>query len=146
MASIDATTNTEPMIKEPSTKVSPSIKSPTEDTLRAHIRALNEKVDVLEAILKCDASLAIQGISHLKNPMLTKTTWEDKLHGLFYDARIPPAWFYNMVPVDQSPQDTDIDMAYIYFINDATKNEAMRRLHQMLHKNYPDNQISVITE
>jgi len=147
MASADATTITEPMSEQPPTITSLPTPTPTEDcTLRMHIRALNEKVDTLEAILKCDATVAIQGISYLKNPTSTKTSWEDKLHGLFYDARIPPAWYYNLVPAEHSSADTDIECAYIYFINDATKYEAMRRLTLLLHKDYPNNQITVVND
>jgi hypothetical protein len=133
-------------MSEPSTDVTPNASTPTETSLRTQIRILTEQLETLEGILKGDSTIGIRGISHLRSPGPSNLSWEDRVHALLFDARIPYAWFYNIIPAENEPTDSDVEIAYIYFINEAVKNECIRRLKLFLQTDYPNYEISVMNE
>jgi hypothetical protein len=140
MASATQTTTELPTDVTPNTQTS----TPAETSLRMQIRVLTEKLETLEGILKGDSTIGIKGLSHLRSPTYSKGFWEDRLYALFFEARIPLPWFYEMVPAENEPDDSDIEFAYIYFINEAVKNESIRRIKLFLQTQYPNYKITII--
>jgi len=92
MASTTQTTTTE----LPTDVTTPNISTPAETSLRMQIRVLTEKLEILEGILKGDNTIGIKGLSHLRTPAYSNGSWEDRLYALFFEARIPLPWFYEM--------------------------------------------------
>jgi hypothetical protein len=128
----------------PTDVTTPNISTPAETSLRMQIRVLTEKLEILEGILKGDNTIGIKGLSHLRTPAFSNGSWEDRLYALFFEARIPLPWFYEMVPAENEPGDSDIEFTYIYFINEAVKNESLRRLKLFLQTQYPNYEITII--
>lgn len=139
-----ASSTTEPPTNTTQIETSTQTPTPAEQSLRLQIRALTEQLEVLEGIVKSDNTIGIKGISHLRNPSHSNGTWDERLHGLFFDARIPLAWFYDMIPAENETLDSDIEFAYVYFINEACKNESVRRLKLFLQIKYPNYEVNLI--
>jgi len=120
----------------------PLTDAPTGDmALRLQILALTEQLETLEGILKNESSLGIKGLSNLRDPpsQHSSNTWEDRIYCLLYDCKIPAAWTYEVLPAECDQSDDDIDLAYIYFINETTKLEAIKRIKNFLQLNYSKN-------
>jgi len=112
---------------------------PTGDmALRIQILALTEQLETLEGILKNESSLGIRGILNLRAPPLQHSlnSWEDRIYCLLYDCKIPHAWTYEVLPAECDDSEEDINVAYIYFINETTKLEGVKRIKRFLQINY----------
>jgi len=120
----------------------PTTPPPSDMAMRVQILALTEQLETLEAILKEDSTIGIKGISNLRNPM-RDSEWEERIHGLLFDAEIPMPWFYDIVPAEMEKTDDDIEMAYIYFINDVVKKESLKRILRVLQDKYT-NEVEII--
>ena len=112
--------------------------------LRLQILTLTEQLETLEAITQGDSALGISGISNLKNSDSSINNWEDRLHCLLYQATVPFPWYLEIVPSDMDHStENDIEIAYIYFINEATKNESKKRIYRYLQSEYP-NRVTIV--
>lgn len=118
----------------------PSVTS--EMAIRLQILALTEQLETLEGIIKSDCAIGISGLSNLRNPENTNY-WQDRVHGLLYDCEIPFPWFFEILPTECGSSDEDIEIAYIYFINELTKEESKKRINRFLNSNY-SNQVAIV--
>jgi hypothetical protein len=133
------TTNVPNTQQDHSTLVAPPspglAQNTSETTIQLQILALTEQLETLEGIIKNDCAIGISGLSNLRNPANTNY-WQDRVHGLLYDCEIPFPWFLEILPTDIENEDVDIEMAYVYFINEATKAEACKRLIRFINAQY----------
>jgi len=95
-------------------------------SLRLQILALTEQLELLESITKGNS-------------------WEDRIYGLLFDSEIPFAWVLEIIPTEiENPSETnDIEIAYVYFINELTKNESKKRIERFIHAAYY-NQVHIV--
>jgi len=138
-------TNTPNSEQDPPISVTPPTSSPpttSEMAIRLQILALTEQLEVLEGIVKSDCAIGISGLSNLRNPENTNY-WQDRVHGLLYDCEIPFPWFLEILPTDVDNEESDIETAYIYFINEATKSEACKRINRLIQSQYV-NRVSIV--
>ena len=112
-------------------------RSSNDMALRIQILALTEQLELLESITKGDSCIGISGISNLRNPE-NSNSWEDRIYGLLFDSEIPLPWFLEIIPteIDNNSETNDIETAYIYFINEATKNESKKRINRCIQTKY----------
>jgi hypothetical protein len=113
-------------------------------SLRLQILALTEQLELLESITKGDCTIGISNISNLRNPE-NSNSWEDRIYGLLFDSKIPFAWVLEIIPTEiENPSETnDIEIAYVYFINELTKNESKKRIERFIHAAYY-NQVHIV--
>jgi hypothetical protein len=113
-------------------------------SLRLQILALTEQLELLESITKGDCTIGISNISNLRNPE-NSNSWEDRIYGLLFDSEIPFAWVLEIIPTEiENPSETnDIEIAYVYFINELTKNESKKRIERFIHAAYY-NQVYIV--
>jgi len=112
---------------------------PTDLGIRFQIYKLQEQVELLEQIISEPQIIAVTGIQNLKQE--TGQSWKDRLIALLFEARVPYFWAIDIVPNDDNH--VDPNLAYIYFINHQTKNEAIKCLTEFLASDY-DNRVYIL--
>ena len=105
---------------------------PTDVGIRFQIYKLQEQVETLEQIISEPQIVAVTGVQNLKPE--TGNTWKDKLVTLLYEACIPYFWTIDIVPDEDNH--IDPNLAYIYFLNNATKKKAVETLTHYLSLTY----------
>jgi hypothetical protein len=107
----------------------------TDPAIRFQLHKLQEQVEILENIISEPQIIAITGVQNL-NPE-TGNNWKDRLTTLLFEACIPYFWTIQIVP----DEDIHIDpnLAYIYFLNNTTKNKAKEMLTHFLQSTYKNN-------
>lgn len=117
---------------------SPPLTPSADLGIRFRIYKLQEQVELLEQIISEPQIIAVTGIQNLRTE--TGRAWKDRVLALLFDACIPYFWTIDIVPEDDNH--VNPDLAYIYFINHQTKNEAVKLLHSFLMTHY-DNQVYI---
>ena len=114
---------------------SPPVPPPMPETdlaVRFQIYKLQEQVETLEQIISEPQIIAITGVQNL-NPE-TGNMWKDRLITLLFEACIPYFWTIDIVPDEDNH--VDPNLAYIYFLNHATKKKAGEMLTNFLLTTY----------
>ena len=104
----------------------------TDLAVRFQIYKLQEQVETLEQIISEPQIIAITGVQNL-NPE-TGNMWKDRLITLLFEACIPYFWTIDIVPDEDNH--VDPNLAYIYFLNHATKKKAGEMLTNFLLTTY----------
>jgi hypothetical protein len=95
---------------------------PKDLAIHVQLYKLQEQTENLEKIISEPQVVAIKGVQNLKSE--TGNTWRESLTTLLFEARIPYFWTF-----DLEENETDPNLAYIYFINNATKTKAKELLN-----------------
>jgi len=113
-------------IQMDSPKKSTVTHSPKDLAIRGQLYKLQEQTETLEKIISEPQVIAIKGVQHLKSE--TGNTCKEKLTALLFD------W-----TIDLEENETDPNLAYIYFINNAAKNKAKELLTHFIRTTYQNN-------
>jgi hypothetical protein len=105
---------------------------PKDLAIRGQLYKLQEQTETLEKVIAEPQVIAIKGVQNLKSE--TGNTWKEKLMALLFEARIPYFW-----TIDLEENETDPNLAYIYFINNATKTKAKELLTHFIRTTYQHN-------
>ncbi len=105
---------------------------PKDLAIRVQLYRLQEQTETLEKIISEPQVIAIKGVQHLKSE--TGNTWKEKLTALLSEARTPYFW-----TIDLEENEADPNLAYIYFINNATKTKAKELLIHFIRNTYQNN-------
>jgi hypothetical protein len=118
---------------EKSTCSTPTHSQPPKDlTIRVQLYKLQEQTETLEKIISEPQVIAIKGVQNLKSE--TGNTWKERHTTLLFEARIPYFW-----TIDLEENDADPNLAYIYFMNNATKSKAKELLNHFFQTTYQNN-------
>ena len=123
-------------IQMDSPKKSTVTHSPKDLAIRGQLYKLQEQTETLEKIISEPQVIAIKGVQHLKPE--TGNTCKEKLTALLFDARIPFFW-----TIDLEENETDPNLAYIYFINNATKTKTKELLTHFIQTAY-QNKVCIV--
>jgi hypothetical protein len=119
-----------------SPKKSTVTHSPKDLAIRGQLYKLQEQTETLEKIISEPQVIAIKGVQHLKSE--TGNTCKEKLTALLFEARIPFFW-----TIDLEENETDPNLAYIYFINNATKTKTKELLTHFIQTAY-QNKVCIV--
>ncbi|MEI7487841.1 MAG: hypothetical protein WCJ72_10610 [Chryseobacterium sp.] len=126
-------TNETNLLKESLLPPPPPPPAPATDLgIRFQIYKLQEQIETLEMIISEPQIIAVTGVQNLRNRLVN--TWKDKLLTLLYEANVPYFWTIDIVPDDDDH--IDPNLAYIYFLNQATKTKAVQYLTDYLLSEY----------
>ena len=102
---------------------------PKDLAIRGQLYKLQEQTETLEKIISEPQVITIKGVQNLKSE--TGNTWKEKLTALLFEARTPYFW-----TIDLEENEADPNLAYIYFINNATKTKAKELLTHFIRTTY----------
>jgi hypothetical protein len=117
---------------EPEKSMATHLQPPKDLAIRVQLYKLQEQTETLEKIISEPQVIAIKGVQNLKSE--TGNTWKERLTALLFEAPIPYFW-----TIDLEENDADPNLAYIYFINNATKTKAKELLNHFFQTTYQNN-------
>lgn len=105
------------------------------NTIKQQLLELENQLNRLQDIILNPPCLTITGIEHL--PLESGQDWKDKIHDLFYNARIPMFWILDTHEINLGTD--NINTVKVTFINFIVKEHVASTLLSYLEHHYQNN-------
>jgi hypothetical protein len=112
----------------------------TPQTMKIHMDHLLQKLQEIDMKVTEPQIISIIGVQHLHpKENFHDSMWEERLHVLFFESKIPLFWILDAVPDEDEDDDddpNDPNIVHLYALNHHVKKKIMDTLQQYLPTMY----------